>query len=423
MANKRAYGSNASLLLARETVYGQKATGNYWKMPFNSNNLGAEQDLTDDPVLGFGRDPLSPIRDIISDTGDIVVPLDPRYLGFWLTGLFGDPISADVPAEGSIAFDVFPDPNDTITLNGTVFTFVSGPAAGDEIEIQGTLIQTLDEAVTVLNASTDNNVNVATYSRQTGTEILTIIHDTAGAGGNDFTLAASKGVVSAGTLQGGGTEHKFVSGKQDLPSYSLEVGMPEVPAYFVHLGTMLNSIAFDFQQSGAAAATINAIAQGEDRFAVSQGGTPQSLAFKRIGQFHGAIKSGGERLANVTGASVTYSNNLETIPEIRDDLKIGGSDPTIGSLTGSIETRFANTELLDKAIAGTPIDLEFSYTPEPGLRIVVEAHEANLKRPKTPVSGPGGIQAGFDFQCSYNETAGQMLTVRLINDLDGSQYA
>lgn len=423
MANKRAYGSNASLLLARETAYGQKATGNYWKMPFNSNNLGAEQDLIDDPVLGFGRDPLAPIRDVISDTGDIVVPLDPRYMGFWLTGMFGDPVSADVPAEGSIVFDALPQENDTITINGTVFTFVSGTAAGDEIEIQGTIIQTIDEAVTVLNNSTDNNVDVATYSRATGTEILSIIHDTAGAAGNAFTLAASNATVSAGTLQGGGTEHKFLSGKLDLPSYSLEVGMPEVPAFFVHVGTMLNSIAFDFQQSGAAAATINAIAQGEDRFAVTQGGTPQSLAFKRIGQFHGAIKSAGERLANVTAASVNYSNNLETIPEIRDDLKIGGSDPTIGSLTGSIETRFANTEMLDKAISGTPIDLEFSYTPEPGLRIVLEAHEAHLKRPKTPVTGPGGIQASFDFQASLNTAAGQMLTVSLVNDLDGSQYA
>ncbi len=422
MANKRAYGSNASLLLARETTYGQKASGNYWKMPFNSNNLGAEQGLIDDPVLGFGRDPLAPIRDVINDQGDIVVPLDPRYLGLWLTGLFGDPTTADVSAVGSIAFDANPEENDTITINGVEFTFVTGSAAGDEIEIQSTVVQTIDEAVTVLNNSSDNDVDDATYSRESGTQILTVTHDTAGAAGNSFTLSASNATVSAATLQGGGTEHKFISGKLELPSYSLEVGMPEVPAYFVHVGTVLNSIAFDFQQTGAAAATINAIAQGEDRYVVSQGGTPQALTFKRIGQFHGAIKSGGERLGNVTAAAVNYSNNLETIPEIRDDLKIGGSDPTIGSLTGTIETRFADTTLLDKATSDTPIDLEFSYTPEPGLQLILEAHEVHLPRPKTPVPGPGGIQASFDFQGAYNASEGHMLTVRLINDLDGSQY-
>ena len=87
----RAYGSNASLLLKRESAYGQQASGNYYQMPFNSSDLGSEQGLIEDAVLGYGRDPLQPLQDVINDDGDIVVPVDPRYLGFWLTGLFGDP--------------------------------------------------------------------------------------------------------------------------------------------------------------------------------------------------------------------------------------------------------------------------------------------------------------------------------------------
>ena len=51
--------------------------------------------LIDDPVLGQGRDPLAPLQDVITDDGDIIVPVDPRYLGLWLTGLFGDPDTAD----------------------------------------------------------------------------------------------------------------------------------------------------------------------------------------------------------------------------------------------------------------------------------------------------------------------------------------
>jgi hypothetical protein len=39
--------------------------------------------------VGQGRDPLGPLQDVINDEGDIVVPVDPRYLGFWLTGPFG----------------------------------------------------------------------------------------------------------------------------------------------------------------------------------------------------------------------------------------------------------------------------------------------------------------------------------------------
>jgi hypothetical protein len=42
----------AGPLYGPETVYGQAATGNYLRMPFNRCNLGSEQGLIDEPVLG-----------------------------------------------------------------------------------------------------------------------------------------------------------------------------------------------------------------------------------------------------------------------------------------------------------------------------------------------------------------------------------
>ena len=147
----RAYGSGAALLLKRETAYGTQASGNYIRMPFNRCSLGSEQGLIDDPVLGYGRDPRAPLQDVINDEGDIVVPMDPRYLGFWLTGLLGDPATVD-------------------NLDGT-------------------------------------------------------------------------------------WTHTFNSGAADIPSYSVEVGLAQVPAFFMHTGVKLNSMALEFARSGAAAAS------------------------------------------------------------------------------------------------------------------------------------------------------------------------
>lgn len=421
----RAYGSNATLLLKREANYGEQPSGDYFRMPFNSSNLSSEQGLIEDTVLGFGRDPLEPLLDVINDEGDIAVPVDPRYLGFWLTGLLGEPTSNDVPAQGIIDFFAQPTANETLILNGVTFTFVDGAAStANEIEIQSTIVQTIDEAVTVLNASADAAISVATYDRPTGTQHLRVIHDTAGAAGNSFTLDALSDHLSfpTNTLQGGGTAHEFISGKETLPSYTVQVGMPKVPAYFIHKGVVINSLALDFQRSGAAVATIGAIAQAEKRFDDNQGGTPQELVFSRISQFQGSIKSEGQNIGNLTAGSVTYTNNAEKIETIRSDGLIDGVDPTIAGLSGTIEVRFADTTLVDKASNGTPVDLEFAYTLNAGLILTLTAHQVHLPKPKLSVDGPGGVQASFDFQGAFSQTVGRMLTVTLLNDLDGSDY-
>jgi len=418
----RAYGANALLLAKREKSYGQRPNGNYLRMPFNSCSLGSEQGLIEDPVLGYGRDPSPPMRDVISDEGDIVIPMDPRYIGIWLTGLLGSPKSTAVLASGFIDFTMTPMHGDTITLNGTTFTFVQNNPSTHDIQTQSTISKSIDEAVKALNSSKDVHVMEATYSRPSSTNKLLVTYNKPGAIGNAFTLAASTATVSASALTGGGYTHQFISGKTDIPSYTLEAGMPEVPAWFCHTGVKFNSVALEFSRSGPASATINAIARGEDRFDTSRGGTPTSLPFTRISQFQGAIKRNDSSVANLTAGSLNYSNNLEKIETIRNDRKIDGIDPTIASLTGRIDVRFADTSLIDLASNGTPVDLEFSYTIDANSSIRFIAHEVHLPKAKLGIEGPGGIQASFEFQGARNEKVGRMLTVMLQNDLDGSQY-
>ena len=176
--------------MKRETTYGQAATGDYIRMPFNRCNLGSEQGLIDDPVLGQGRDPLAPLQDVITDEGDIIVPVDPRYLGLWLTGLFGDPDTTD---------------NLRRQLRSRVRLGRRGPAE---------------------------------------------LHDS--------RSACPRCRRSSSTPASSSTRSRWSS-----------------PA------------------RAPAAATINAIAQGETRFGTTQGGTPTSLTFSRISQFQGSIKRAG----------------------------------------------------------------------------------------------------------------------------------
>ena len=87
----RAQGARAQMALAFETTYGTSPTSGYTKMPFATASLGAEQPLLSNELLGYGRDPLAPIKDAVTADGSVVVPIDAEAFGLWLKAAFGDP--------------------------------------------------------------------------------------------------------------------------------------------------------------------------------------------------------------------------------------------------------------------------------------------------------------------------------------------
>lgn len=314
----RAYGWNASLLIAEEIEYGVMPKNGYTKIPFISSSLDSEQSLVTSNVLGLGRDPTTPFQDVINVSGDIVIPVDLRNFGIWLKAIFGSPTS---------------------------------------------------------KAITDDE------------EALT-----------------------------GSYEHTFESGKVSLPSYALEIGLPQVPEYIRFMGVKADSIAFNFQRSGEAQATVALLAQGEDAAQTSIFTEAETKTYTRFSQFQGFIKNAGMRLANVTAASLTYSNNLEKIETIRNDGKVEAIDVGVAGLSGSISVRYGENELMNKARAGEPVDLEFGYELSENQKLTIICHEVYLPKPKRSISGPGGIECSYDFQGAKEQTLGKMMTVILINN-------
>ncbi|WIY52459.1 phage tail tube protein [Devosia sp. YIM 151766] len=91
----RAQGARSQLAAAFETVYGTPPSSGYTKLPFASTTLGSAQPLIASELLGYGRDPLAPIKDAVTADGDIVVPIDAEAWGFWLKGAFGEPVTTE----------------------------------------------------------------------------------------------------------------------------------------------------------------------------------------------------------------------------------------------------------------------------------------------------------------------------------------
>lgn len=309
----RAQGARAVLAAGFETVYGTPpAPGRYWKMPFVSSGLGSEQPLLNSELLGYGRDPLPPVLDAVTADGDVVVPIDARFLGVWLKALFGNP-----------------------TTTGTA------PSV-----------------------------------------------------------------------------HEFVSGGYNLPSLAVEVGNPEVPSYRMMRGVKANSINWAMQRSGLVTATVNCIAQGEAApTTVSAAGLLEELPLSRFSAFNGSISRDGSPLGNVVSGSVTYTNNLERVETIRADGMIDGADEGSASLSGEVVVRFADTELLNIARDGTPIELSFGYAAGANQEFELVAHAVYLPRPRIQIPGPGGLQATFAWQAALDTALGRMATITLRNDV------
>ena len=262
--------------------------------------LSSEQPLGDDPLLGRGRNAQDPYRGLITDEGNVDIPLDLRGTGLWLTGLFGAPVTgAAVKATGSIAFSGQPAANATITLNGVTWTFVSGSPTGNQTQIGVSLDATLTALATDLNASADVEIAKCTYTADTANDQLDIEFDIAGATGNAWTLAASaasNGTVSAAKLTGGGYRHVWESGSDGIPSFTFEIGHPKLvtPVFFRQPASVLESLDFEMGLEGPANGTGGSWWR-RARPATRRRSTtrPTATRCKRFSQGRGTIKQGG----------------------------------------------------------------------------------------------------------------------------------
>ncbi len=423
MPKLRAYGADATLKACRETSYGVAPLTGYRSLDFKSCDLSAEQPLGDDPLLGRGRNAQDPYRGLITDEGRIEIPLDLRGIGFWLTGLFGDPTTTPIKASGSIAFSGQPAPNSTITLGGVPWTFVSGTPTGNQTLVGADLDATLTALASDLNASVNSEIARCSYTANPAHDRMEIQFDIGGTAGSAFMLAASAastGTVSAAMLTGGGWQHEWLSGAESLPSYSIEIGHPQLltPVFFRHVGTVIESLALEMGKEGPANATLQLVAQGEEQASSTIDASPQPFALRRFSQGRGFIRRGGAPLAGVTGGSLTFSNTLERVRTLRDDARIEAAEPTVATCTGALSLRFDGATLVAEAANGDPVALEYGFSMPEGWSLSFELARVFLPKPKYVLSGPGGVEASFDWRAAFDEASGMLLRVKLMNDVE-----
>jgi len=147
----RPLGINALMSAASEgaLTYGQVPATGFFRLPFVSHGLGEEQPLIEDDQLGFGREGLDPTYDVITNDGDLTVPVDLRGFGFWLRQTFGPPTTT---ATGDKFSHVFKSGTDALPSTSIE---ISQPEEPSHSVHYGAVVNTLKIAMTrsgMLNA-------------------------------------------------------------------------------------------------------------------------------------------------------------------------------------------------------------------------------------------------------------------------------
>jgi hypothetical protein len=85
----RVSGANAKIAIKPEATFKTAPSGNWVYVPFMECDLAPNDQVSDDAVLGLGRQAQRPARDLVEYRGRITVPVDAEAIGWWLYGLLG----------------------------------------------------------------------------------------------------------------------------------------------------------------------------------------------------------------------------------------------------------------------------------------------------------------------------------------------
>lgn len=424
MAQTYATGAGARLKAAFEATPGTLASTGWRQFIAASMGLSPEGTITSKSYLGQGRNAGRGIKGRTPTTGPIVIPMESRNLGFWCRALLGDPTTTTVKATGYIAFSGQPANNSTLTINGTAVTAKTSGATGEQFNIGATIDETITNACTALNASSDAELVKCTYTPNTTLDRIEIQRDLAGDAGNTFTLAVGAGsnaTRSAATLLGGGYSHKWLSGADDLPTFSCEAGWPNIASPIFHRFIMCHagSIDIPMQQEGESEATIESFARQTVRAPLTVDANPTIIPVDMFMEKYNAITIGGEGGAAMSGGKLMMSNNLEPLYLMNGSDLMEEATPGEFSATFEATMRFrggADT-VVDLAEAGTHTEVIYRKGAASTWGLQVRMPKCLIAVPKTPIEGPGGMELTINGVPEPDETLGATAEIILTNDV------
>jgi hypothetical protein len=210
--------------------------------------------------------------------------------------------------------------------------------------------------------------------------------------------------------------HVFTSASEELPSYACEhqIGRTS-PLFFRHHGLVLSSLSLAIKrEAGLRRASATWLGQKTTR--PGSAARPEDLDALQAEQFAaaiGTVRLDGVALGSLMEATLKYDTGatpkeyVTGVPEI-SGVELGND----AACNGTLAIRFADATLYDLALANTDKPLEFEYQINANRLLKFALPLVNLAKTAPEVTGPGGIDAKFDFTAAQTASA-PMITATL----------
>lgn len=222
------------------------------------------------------------------------------------------------------------------------------------------------------------------------------------------------------TTGAGPYTHVFTSGGEVLPYRTLEFEKRAGAAFFQNIGMLGAGLSFDTARAGGfRQATINLVGRNQSKAALSGGGSPAAqLALNQISAAKGLMRIDTVDAAHFLGGSFSYQNNPAPDEALNNTEYLSGylldEDATC---SGTNRVRYLNDSYYDIMVAGNSVALELEFEISATAKILFALPAVRFERtPFAPISGPGGLEAEFNWQAHQTDSAA-MLTVTVTNQV------
>jgi len=213
-------------------------------------------------------------------------------------------------------------------------------------------------------------------------------------------------------------QHVFKSGSGALPSEAFEKAFPDIGSYERLTGVRANTMEVPISDAGGADVTFGLLGMQEATSSTSSAGSPATAAFTRFQRPSGEIRMNGNPLGLITGGTWRFSNNMTVVDNtVRADQVAEGIDFGQSTGSGNVEMRFKDYSMVDQAISGLPVSLDYTLTLNANTSIEFRYPRAFLQRQRRPVDSPRGISIAVPFIAGYDPVSACLMQVTLRNQV------